>query len=151
MALKEQIQNDIKAALLGGNRFEGEVLKNLKAAILNEEVAQNSRDSGLEDSEIEKIIVREAKKRTESIGLFEKNGRDDLAETEKKELATISIYLPKQLSEDEIREVANAVIADIDTSAPSAMGQTIGAVKSRVGTSADGATVARIVKELLNK
>ncbi len=56
MALQEQIQNDMKAALLGGNRFEGEVLRNLKAAILNEEVATGRRDEGLSDTEIEKIL-----------------------------------------------------------------------------------------------
>ncbi len=61
MALKEQIANDMKAALLGGNRFEGEVLRNLKAAILNEEVAQGNRDTGLDDAAVEKVIVREIK------------------------------------------------------------------------------------------
>ena len=150
MALKEQIQNDIKAALLGGNRFEGDVLRNLKAAILNEEVAQNRRDEGLDDAEIEKIIAREVKKRGESIVLFEKNDRQDLADIEKKELAVISIYLPKQLSEEEVRELAKAVLEDVDTSTPSAMGQAIGAIKAKVGNSADGATIARVVKELFN-
>jgi uncharacterized protein len=150
MALKEQIQNDMKAALLGGNRFEGEVLRNLKAAILNEEVAQNRRDEGLADAEIEKIIAREAKKRSESIALFEANDRNDLADTEKKELAVIATYLPKQLSEDEIRELAKIILEDVDKNTPSAMGQTIGAVKAKAGNSADGATVARVVKELFN-
>ena len=150
MALKEQIQNDMKAALLGGNRFEGDVLRNLKAAILNEEVAQNRRDEGLSDAEIEKIIAREAKKRSESIALFEANGREDLADTEKKELAVIATYLPKQLSEEEIRELAKIVLEEVDTSAPSAMGQAIGAVKAKAGNSADGATIARVVKELFN-
>jgi uncharacterized protein YqeY len=150
MALKEQIQNDMKAALLGGNRFEGDVLRNLKAAILNEEVAQNRRDEGLSDAEIEKIIAREAKKRSESIALFEANGREDLADTEKKELAVIATYLPKQLSEEEIRELAKIVLEGVDTSVPSAMGQAIGAVKAKAGNSADGATIARVVKELFN-
>ena len=114
MALSEQIQNDMKAALLGGNRFEGDVLRNLKAAILNEEVAQGKRETGLDDAEVEKIIVREVKKRNESIKLYEENGRPELAEDEKKEMAVLSTYLPKQLSEDEIRDIAKLVIEEMD-------------------------------------
>lgn len=149
MALAEQIQNDMKAALLGGNRFEGNVLRNLKAAILNEEVATGKRDTGLDDAEVEKIIAREVKKRHESIKLYEANGRPELAEDEKKEVAVLSTYLPQQLSEDEIREIARLVIADIDNVGPSMMGQVIGGVKAKAGNSADGATVARVVKDLL--
>lgn len=149
MALKERIQNDLKTALLGGNRFEGEVLRDLKAAILNEEVAQNRRDDGLDDNEIEKLIAREVKKRNESIALFEQNGRDDLAETEKQEAAILMTYLPKQLSEAEIREIVKVIISSIDKSAPSAMGQAIGATKAKVGSAADGALIAKIVKEEL--
>ena len=62
MALKEQINDEMKAALLGGNRFVGETLRNLKAAILNEEVATGKRDEGLSDADIEKVIAREVKK-----------------------------------------------------------------------------------------
>lgn len=150
MALQEQLQNDMKAALLGGDRFVGDVLRNLKAAILNEEVAKGKRDEGLSDAEIETIIAREVKKRNESIALYEQNGRPELAEDEKKEAAVLAAYLPKQLSEDEIRELAKTVIESMDTVGPSMMGQVIGGVKAKAGTSADGATIARVVKELLN-
>lgn len=149
MALSQQIQDDMKAALLSGNRFEGDVLRNLKAAILNEEVATGKRDEGLSDEEVEKIVTREVKKRNESIRLYEENGRPELAEDEKKEIAVLSVYLPKQLSEDEIREIAKVVIEGIDNVGPSMMGQVIGGVKARAGNTADGATVARVVKELL--
>ncbi|OGL21609.1 GatB/YqeY [Candidatus Saccharibacteria bacterium RIFCSPHIGHO2_01_FULL_45_15] len=150
MALKEQIQNDMKAALLGGDRFVGDTLRNLKAAILNEEVAQNKRDTGISDPEIEVIIAREVKKRNESIVLYEQNGRPELAEEERKEAAVLATYLPQQLSEDQIRELAKTVIEAMENVGPSVMGQVIGGVKAKAGTSADGATVARIVKELLN-
>lgn len=150
MALQEQLQNDMKAALLGGDRFVGDVLRNLKAAILNEEVAKGKRDEGLSDAEIETIIAREVKKRNESIALYEQNGRPELAEDEKKEAAVLAAYLPKQLSEDEIRELAKTVIESMDTVGSSIMGQVIGGVKAKAGTSADGATIARVVKELLN-
>lgn len=150
MALNEQIQNDMKAALLGGDRFVGETLRNLKAAILSEEVAQGKRDTGLSDEEIEKIIAREVKKRQESFAIYEQNGRDELADVERKEAAVLAVYLPEQLSEDEIREIAKTVIEAMDNVGPSLMGQVIGGVKAKAGNSADGATIARVVKELLN-
>ena len=149
MALSQKIQDDMKAALLGGNRFEGDVLRNLKAAILNKEVATGKRDEGLSDAEVEKIVAREVKKRHESIKLYEENGRPELAEDEKKEVAVLSTYLPQQLSEEEIREIAKLVIEEMDTVGPSVMGQVIGGVKAKAGNSADGATVARVVKDLL--
>ena len=149
-SLSEQIQNDMKVALLGGDRFVGETLRNLKAAILNEEVAQNKRDTGLSNDEIEKIIAREVKKRNESIAIYEQNSRPELADTERKEAAVLAIYLPQQLSEEEIREIAKTVIEAMDNVGPSVMGQVIGGVKAKAGNSADGATVARVVKELLN-
>ena len=100
MALKDTLQNDIKTALLGGNRFEGDTLRNLKAAILDEEVKQNKREEGLSDEEIEKVIAREVKKRNESIAIYEQNGRPELAETERQEAEVLVKYLPEQLSED---------------------------------------------------
>jgi len=150
MALKDKIQDDTKAALLGGDRFVGDTLRNLKAAILNEEVAQGKRDEGLSDEEIEKIIAREVKKRNESIALYEQNGRDDLAENERKEAEVLARYLPEQLSEDKLRAIVAAKIAELGVSGPQAMGQVIGAVKQQVGNTADGAALARIVKETLS-
>lgn len=150
MALKDTIQDDIKTALLGGNRVVGETLRNLKAAILNEEVAQGKRDEGLSDEEVEKIIAREVKKRNESIAIYEQNGRPELAEVERQEAEIISRYLPEQLGEDEIREVVKSKVAELGVSGPQAMGQVIGAVKQQLGNSADGALVARIVKETLS-
>lgn len=149
-SLAEQIQNDMKVALLGGDRFVGETLRNLKAAILNEEVATNKRDEGLADDEIEKIVAREVKKRNESIALYEQNDRPELAEVERKEAAVLATYLPTQLTEEQIREIAKTVIEGMSDVGPSMMGQVIGGVKAKAGTSADGATIARVVKELLN-
>jgi len=151
MALKEQIQNDMKAALLSGSRFEGDTLRNLKAAILNEEVASGKRDEGLSDGEIEQIIVREVKKRRESITLYEQNGRSELADGEKKELEILEKYLPEQLSGDEIRTLVSEAIATVGADGPQMMGQVIGAVKAKAGSTVDGALVARIAKEQLTK
>lgn len=150
MALKDTIQNDMKAALLSGDRFVGDTLRNLKAAILDEEVKQNKRDEGLSDEEIEKVIAREVKKRNESKAVYEQNGRPELAETEQKEADVLAKYLPAQLSEAEIRDIVTAKIAELGVSGPQAMGQVMGAVKQQVGNTADSALVASIVKETLS-
>ena len=149
MALKEQIQNDTKAALLGGNRFEADVLRNLKAAILSEEVAQNRRDEGLEDGEIEQIVAKEVKKRAESIRLYEAAGRMELAEVEKNESVVLERYLPQQLSESEVVAIVTETIDEMGATGMQSMGMVIKAVKDKVGNTADGATLARIVKEKL--
>lgn len=151
MALKEQISNDMKTALLGGNRFEGDTLRDLKAAILNEEVAKNKRDSGLDNSEIEVIIAREVKKRRESILMYEANGRPELAESEKAEISVIEKYLPQQIDEAELQAIVEMKVTELGANGPQAMGQVIGAVKAQVGNAADGAMIARLTKNALNK
>lgn len=151
MGLKDQLRNDMKAALLGGSRFEGETLRNLMAAILNEEVAQNKRDEGLEEAEIDKLIAREVKKRRESIAMYEQNDRIDLAENEQKEIDVLKKYLPEQLSEDDISTKVDEVIAGMGDVTMQQMGQVIGAVKGQLGSAADGAIIAKVVKEQLTK
>jgi uncharacterized protein YqeY len=150
MALKQRITDDIKAALLGGDRFVGETLKNLKAAILNEEVAQNKRDEGLDDATIEQIIAREVKKRNESIKLYTQGDRVDLAEAEQKEVDVIKMYLPEQLGEADVRAIVEAAVQQLGANGMSDMGKVIGVVKSKVGNTADGSLVAKLVKEALS-
>jgi uncharacterized protein YqeY len=149
LALVETIQNDLKAALLGGDRFRADVLRNLKAAILNEEVAQNKREEGLGDAEAEKIIVREVKKRAEAAKLYDENGRPELAENEKLESGILEEYLPSQLSESEVAHIVEQTIEEMGASGMQSMGLVIKAVKEKVGNTADGALVARLVKEQL--
>lgn len=149
-ALKPRIEADTKTALLGGDRFRGETLRGLKAAILNEEVAQNKRDEGLADSEIEKIIAREVKKRNESAALYEQNMRQDSADDERREAEILQEYLPEQLSEAELKTVVDAKVAELDAAGDmKKMGQVIGAVKADVGNTADGSMIARLVKTAL--
>jgi uncharacterized protein YqeY len=151
MALKERIAEEMKAALLGGDRFVGETLRNLKAAILNEEVATGQREQGLADDDIEKVIAREVKKRTESSRLYRDNGRPDLAEPEEKEREILQRYLPEQVSEETIREVVSRMADELGASSPADMGKLIGAVKGKLGNAADGSVIARIVKEVIAK
>lgn len=149
-ALNQRIQDDLKAALLGGDRFAAETLRGLKAAVLNVEVAENKRDTGLDDAAIEQIVAREVKKRNESAMIYEQNDRVESAAQERKEIEILSVYLPRQLSEAEITAIVEKIIAELGVSGPAGMGQVIGAVKKQVGNTADGATVARIVKTALN-
>ena len=149
MALKQRIQDDLKAALLGGDRFVAETLRGLKAAILNEEVAKGKRDEGLEDAEIEQIVAKEVKKRNESATLYEQNDRAESAADERREAEILSSYLPAQLGEDEVKAIVEAAIKQLGANGMSDMGKVIGVVKSKVGNTADGATVAKLVKEQL--
>jgi len=149
LALAETIQNDLKAALLSGDRFKGDVLRGLKAAILNEEVALGKRDTGLPDEDIEKIVAREVRKRQESVRLYEENNRPELAATEKEEIAVLETYLPMQLSEAEVTDIVVQTIDEMGATGMQSMGLVIKAVKDKVGNTADGAMVAAIVKNKL--
>jgi len=151
MALKQRITDDLKAALLGGDRFATQTIRGLKAAILNEEVAQGRRDEGLTDPEIEQIIAREVKKRNEAAALYDQNMRQDSAADERREAELLVIYLPKQLSEAELTTVVDAKIAELGATDMKLMGQVIGAVKKDVGNTADGMMIAKLVKEKLTQ
>ena len=150
MALSDTIQNDLKAALLGGDRFKADVLRGLKAAILNEEVASGKRDEGLADDEIERIIGREVKKRAESFRMYSENGRQELADNERAESAILEVYLPKQLTEDEVVEVVEQTIDEMGATGMQSMGLVIKSVKEKVGNTADGALIAATVKHKLS-
>lgn len=150
MALKSQIENDVKAALLGGDRFRADVLRGLKAVILNEEVAQGKRDEGLDDATIEQLIAKEVKKRLDSVQQYTAAQRPELADAEQAEAKVLEEYLPEQLSEEDILKTVTETITTLGVSGPQAMGQVIGAVKGKLGNTADGGTIARLVKEALS-
>jgi len=149
MALKQRVQDDLKAALLSGDRFATETLRGLKAAILNEEVAQSKRDEGLDDAQIEQIVAREVKKRNEAAALYDQNMRQDSAADEWREAEILSRYLPTQLSEAELKTVVDAKVTELGATDMKMMGQVIGAVKKDVGNTADGAMIAKLVKTAL--
>lgn len=152
MSLKEKISNDMKTALLSGNRFEGGVLRDLRASILNEEVNSGQREAGLSDDDTLKIISKEIKRRQESIGLFTENNRLDLAESEQRELDVLSTYMPEQLSRVDIEKAVDDFIEgnSIELDAKS-MGRIIGHVKSEYGARVDGALLAQVVKGKISK
>jgi uncharacterized protein len=146
--LKERLQRDLKAALLGGDKFRTEVLRGLKSAILYEEVAKGERETGLSDEAVQVVFAREAKKRTESAEIYQKAGEAARAQTELAERAIIEAYLPKQLSDEELGSAVDEVIAMLGANPQ--LGPVIGAVKQRVGQAADGARIAAVVKARLS-
>ena len=149
LALKAQFDQDIKAALLSGDRFTASVLRDFKAAILNEEVAQKKREEGLSDAEIEKILIREVKKRAESAAIYDGAERPELSQQERAESKVLEAYLPEQVSEADIKAAVDEAIVATGATSAAQMGQVIGAVKSQLGNAADGGTIARLVKEAL--
>lgn len=149
MALKERINEDLKTALLSGDRFRAEVLRGLKAAILNEEVSKGARDEGLSDEVIEQVVAREVKKRNESAELYAQNGREESAESERREAEVLNAYLPEQLTDEALNAIIKDVTAQLGATSPADMGKVIGAVKAKVGTAASGATIAQLVKQSL--
>jgi uncharacterized protein YqeY len=147
--IKQQLNDDVKVAMLAGDSLRLETLRGLKSAILYAEVAAKKREEGLSDEEITALFARESKKRQESADLYTQGGSAERAEKELAEKAIIDAYLPEQLSEDELKRVIDEVVKQQSASGMQAMGQVIGAVKAKVGSAADGALIARLVKERL--
>lgn len=149
--LKQQIEQDLKQALLSGDKDRATTLRSVKSVILNAEVAQGIRDAGLPDDEIIALLAKEAKKRHESADLYIKGGSEERAAKEFAEKEIIEQYLPKQLSDDDLEAIVDAAITLTKATDAQAMGKVIGAVKKEVGSQADGGRIAAIVKERLAK
>jgi uncharacterized protein YqeY len=149
MAIKDDITVKLKDAMLSRDQFLTGVYRDLKAAILNEEVKQLKRDEGLSDEEIEKVIAKQVKQRDDSIEIYTAAGEKERAEKELSEREVLSQFLPEPLSEDDLREIAERVITTGGFTIKD-MGRAIGAIKKEVGTRGDGALIAKIVKELLS-
>jgi uncharacterized protein len=147
--LEERLEQDIKAALLAGEKERATTLRGLKATLLNVKVATGKRDSGLTDEEVLPVLAKQAKQRQESADLYLQGGNKERADAELAEKAIIETYLPKQLSEDEIKALIDEVIVSSGASGPAAMGQVIGQVKAKAGAAADGGVIARLAKEKL--
>jgi uncharacterized protein YqeY len=124
-------------------------LRLLKSAMLYVKVEKGSRDSELSDADVESLLAKEAKKRQESADLYEKGGNTESAQAELAEKAVIEKYLPKQLSEEELRKLVEETAVALGATTPAQMGQVIGAVKGKVGAAGDGAVIARLAKEVI--
>lgn len=151
MSTKQQIDADLKTAMLAGDKTLVTTLRGLKAAILNAEVAEGARETGLPEDKVVALLQKEAKRRQESADMYVQGGRPEKAEAEEAELAVIEKYLPAKMSDKEILALIEEAISATGASDMQQMGQVIGAVKAKAGASADGAVIARLVKERLSQ
>ncbi len=149
MTKKDEIEQDLKQAMLAGNKDQVMILRGLKSAILYVEVAENKRETGLNDDEVIALLQKESKKRQESADLYRQGNDEVRAAREDLEKKIIEKYLPAQLGEQEILKVVEAEIAKLDNPSVKDMGSVIGAVKAACGGAADGAVIARLTKEKL--
>ncbi len=148
--IEQRIEQDLKTALLSRDSLRVSTLRTVKSSLLYLKVELGKRDVGLTDDEVISILSKEAKKRQESADLYLQGGNQTYADKELAEKAMIEEYLPAQLTENEVEAIVNDVMKTFDSSDKSAMGKIIGEVKKRTTGAADGALIARIVKEKIN-
>ena len=151
MTTNEKIEENLKKALIEKNAFLTSVLRLLRAALINAEIELRPKKQEMTEEKVIEVIQREIKKRKDSIEAFNQGGRQDLVEKEKGELEILSSYLPEQLSDDKIRGVVKAKIAEINAEGPKDFGRVMGIVTKETRGKADGAKVSQIVKEELGK
>lgn len=149
--VKGRIQDDLKAAMMGGDKHRSSVLSMLKSAILYAEVAAGAREKGLPDEEVLKIVAKEAKQRQDSADIYEKAGEFDRRDAELSEKAIIEEYLPTQITEAELEREVDELIRKLGPLSPQTMGKIIGAAKQKLGAQVDGGRLAAMVKQKLEK
>jgi uncharacterized protein YqeY len=146
MSLKEQITNDMKAAMRAKDASRLGTIRLLTAAIKQKEVDERIE---LNDAMVLAIIEKMIKQRKDSISQFEAGGRPDLAEIEKAEVAVLSTYMPAALSESEVRAEVDAAVAAVGATGPQDMGKVMAELKSRLAGRADMTAVSGMVKAAL--
>lgn len=145
MGIEEKINSDIKTAMLAKDAKKLEALRAIKSVVL----LLKTSPEGLTEDTAMKAIQKEVKKRKESAELYIQQNRSDLAETESFQATVMEEYLPKQLSEDEIKTELKNIIASVGASGPSDMGKVMGAASKHFAGKADNKVVSQLVKELL--
>lgn len=148
MALTEQIQSDLTAAMKARDRETTAALRGVVAAIKNARVAEG-QSGDLTDEQTVELLSREAKKRLEAAEAYEDAGRTEQAATERRELAVIRAYLPAQLDEEELRALVDEAIAETGAQDASDLGQVMSAVMPQVKGRADGKQVNAMVRARL--
>ena len=138
----------IKEAMLAKDSVRLSSLRAIKSAFL---VAQTEKGAGdLDDAAKQKIIQKQVKQREDAAAIYLEQNRQDLADDELAQVAILEEFLPEQLSEDKIREVVTAVIAEVGASSMADMGKVMGSANQQLAGKADGKHIAQIVKSLLS-
>ncbi|MBD3630377.1 GatB/YqeY domain-containing protein [Cyclobacterium sp.] len=149
MSLKITIEKEIKQAMLAKDKDRLRALRAIKSLIMLEET-KGSGEKGLAEAEEIQLLTKAAKQRKDSIEIFEKQDRKDLAALENSELQVIQEFLPKQLSEAELEAELKAIIAETGADGPKDMGKVMGAATKKLAGKADGKVISQKVKEMLN-
>lgn len=150
MEMEKQIQADMMAAMKAKETVRLASIRAIKAAIMLAKTAEGSTGE-VDDAAIVKIIQKLVKQRKESAQQYNDAGRPELAENELAEAACMEVYLPKQLSEEEVEAKLTEIIAEVGATQPSDMGKVMGVATKRLAGLADGRMISTIVKKLLTK
>ena len=144
--MKKKLLEDLKEAMKEKNEIKKNAIQMTRAGIL-----QIEKDKGIEltDEQIIELIAKEVKKRKDSIADYEKGGREDLVNQINEEISYLEKYLPKQLTEEEITVIVKQIIAELGATTMKDMGKVMKAAKEKMGVTADGKTINKVVKENL--
>jgi len=149
MTLAELINEDIKTAMKARDEASLRALRALKSALLLAATAEGAGDK-IEDEQAIKIFQKLAKQRKESMDIYLQNGRAELAQKEKEEIEVIERYLPKQMTEDEVKAALQQVIADAGASSAADFGKVMPLAMKALAGKADGKIISALLKSLLN-
>jgi uncharacterized protein YqeY len=150
MNLETRVMAEMKDAMKAKDEAGLRGLRGIKAEIIKAKTEPGANGEISADTEL-KLLQKMVKQRKDSLEIYQKQNRPDLAQKEIDELAVIERFLPKQLGEAEIKEVVAKIIAETGASSPADMGKVMGAANKQLAGQADGKTIAAVVKELLNK
>lgn len=150
MSLEQKIMPELKAAMLAKDEKSVRSLRAIKAAIIVAKTAEGAGGELKEEDEV-KLLQKLVKQRKDSLEIFTQQNRTDLATREQEEIEVIEKFLPKQLSQDELKEEIKKIIAQSGATSPAEMGKVIGLANKQLAGRADGKTISIAVKELLSK
>ena len=150
MSLEQKIMPELKAAMLAKDEKAMRSLRAIKAAIIVAKTAEGAGGELKEEDEV-KLLQKLVKQRKDSLDIFTQQNRADLASREQEEIEVIEKFLPKQLSQDELKSEISAIIAESGATSAAEMGKVIGLANKKLAGRADGKTISLVVKELLPK
>lgn len=151
MALKEKISEEMKVAMKSGDKLRLETLRTIRAALMEKEIELRGSGKQIGPDDEVATLNSAAKKRRESIEQFRAGGREELAAQETAELQIIQEYLPKQLSEAEVKDVIEEVVKVVGASSASDFGKVMPHVMKQLKGKADGKIIQTLVKERLGQ
>jgi uncharacterized protein YqeY len=151
MSLKQKIEDKLNSALKAKDKNTYPTLRLIISAIKDAEIAGRTKDKKeITDSDITAILKKMIKQRNESCEVYKKAGRNELLENEIKEMNVISTFLPKQLSEEEVKKLCQETVKSVGATSMKDMGKVMGALKSKHADTIDFSKVSPILKNLLN-